>query len=183
MEFPNFPEYVEHPDYHSVLSVQLCELIDAKFVDWAADDWAWDGYSEEQRERVCKMFNERFYWREISIVPPGEWKQQLLYRLNYELMPKYKLLYKAVENGIDILQDSDEYGKSRDIRSDFPETLLSGNSDYVSGGNDREFETIRQGSVLDKIAQFRDFRAVDTMLLDELESFFTCIYSTNVNGL
>ena len=47
-------------------------------------------------------------------------------------MPKYKLLYERVDEGLNPLQESRDREKSRDIFSDFPETMLSGNSDYAS---------------------------------------------------
>lgn len=41
-------------------------------------------------------------------------------------------------------ENSDDYYKKRDIHSDYPETLLSSNSDYVTSGNDLEEERVRE---------------------------------------
>ena len=55
--------------------------------------------------------------------------------------------------------------------------MLSGNSDYASTGNDREADTMHEGSATDKAAQFaRDWMDVDAMILDELEhTLFTSL--------
>lgn len=179
----------EYPDLcaegHSVYSIQLWELLsDADsepFLDWNRPDWNWTGYNEEQRARICRMFNARFYWREISIIPPGRWKQRILYLLNDELQPKYNYLYEIAEN-LNPLQTSSEYGKQRDVSSEFPETLLSGNSDYASRGEDMQFEHITEGDIIEKFEQFKNFRTVDMLMLDELECMFTDMITSNVNA-
>lgn len=102
-------------------------------------------------------------------------------------MPKYRPLYAQLENGeFDPLQNGGKYGKRRDINSEFPETLLSGTDEaYASSGVDSEYEEIgRDGSLAENAAIYAEqFRAVDVMILDELESLFSCLYSTNANGL
>lgn len=179
------PEYVPMPDYHATVTIQLCELLEYKFIDWERDDcdWSEHAYDADQYKRVCKMFNERFMWREIGYANPGEFKQQLLYKLRYELMPKYKPLYAAEAKGIDYLADAVEYGKDRAINSEFPETMLSGNSDYASSGVDKEYEHVKQGNMLDNIERYKEsMRTVDMMLLDELECMFSCLVSVAVNA-
>lgn len=188
----NVPEYERVPDWHAVTSVKLGELIEMGFVKWYTvagnnkkvinQDWAWDYYDEEQYFRLCDKINARFYWDEIALVPPGIWKQQLIRKLN-EIMPKYKPLYTAVANGYDPWQDGSGYGKSRDIHSEFPETLLSGNADYISNGNDREYEDIHEGGVADMTDLWvRIWQDIDCHVLDELEPLFSCLYTVNVNG-
>lgn len=182
-----------HRDPHAVITIPLYELIDTGWVKWYTrtdsngaisinSDWAWDYYDKDQYVRVCDKFNARFMWDEISILPPLRWKQQLIRRFN-EIMPKYKKIYDAINNGVDPLQVSSQYGKSRNIFSEFPETILSGNSDYVSTGTDREHELINQGDVLDKFREIgTNFVAVDAMILDEMEVMFTSLYTANMNG-
>lgn len=179
-------------DYHAAVTIQLSELIDGGWVKWYSlgpdgeilpnQDWAWDYYDLEQYKRLCDKFNERFMWDEISMLPPLRWKQQLIRRLN-EIMPKYKILYKALDDGIDPLQVDGKYGKSRHIFSEFPETLLNGNSDYVSNGNDREYEDIEQGDWIERAGAISDkYNDVDVLILNELEIMFTSLYSVSVNG-
>ena len=88
----------------------------------------------EQYSRVCAYFIERFRYREISITPALEWFQMLKRKLVFELMPKYKPMYEVIAEGINPLAKEDEYFKERKINSDYPETLLSENADYISDG-------------------------------------------------
>lgn len=220
--------------WNAVYTIQLGELIENGIFDWDDDliNWADAAYSLEQYKRVCNYFIERFKFREISIVPYYEWGTRLHMKLVYELMPKYRMMYKFLDNRFDIAQEgstetvsslkaftdakrdlgnsrgltsarelanvravsvardlgnvatgnetrglqstrtidenqdtgsvetidttsnsntdttgtenkkTDEYSKSREIGSGYPETLLSANADYVSTGTDKEGETV-----------------------------------------
>jgi hypothetical protein len=133
------------------------------------DSWRFDAYSDLQYTQLCRKFLNRFYDREVSIITPSRWKRAYLRKLN-EIMPKYKLLYERVEQGVNPFQDGRERSKSRDIFSDFPETMLSGNSDYASTGNDREADVIHEGNAANLAVQFaRTWNDVDVLILDELE--------------
>lgn len=190
-EFDRLDEYAqgeyEH-EWHGVVTIPLGELIDGGWVKWLNEDdsinedWAWDYYDEAQYRRVCKKINERFFWDEIALLPPIRWKQQLIRKMN-EIMPKYKQLYDILAMGYDPLQAYGEYGKSRNIFSEFPETLLNGNSDYVSNGTDREYEIIKQGDWVEKMLSYaKNYNDVDVMLLEEIEPLFSALYTVNANG-
>ena len=174
-------------DFHAVQTIELGELIEDEIFTWARINWAEAAYSPEQYTRICEAFESRFWAREISITPVGLWFRRLRYKLVYELMPKYRPLYAQLDNGnYDPLQNGGKYGKRRDITSEFPETLLNGSDEtYASAGTDSEFEEIgRDGSLTENVTLYAEqFRAVDVMILDELESMFSCLYTTNVNGL
>lgn len=189
-DFESFKEFVDEytgcPDWHAVYTVKLGELIQTGVFDWKRPelDWSEAAYDAEQYVRVCKYFERRFYYREISLEPALEWFNMLQYRLIYELMPKYKPLYQRVADGLDPLAESDEYYKRRTINSAYPETLLSGNSDYISDGTDEEWERIKEGQLVDAMNKYVvEFHAVDESLLDECEDLFTCMYTANTNGL
>lgn len=176
----------KYAKWHAVYTIQLGELIEEGLFDWSSEllDWSDVAYDEAQYTRVCEYFNARFKWREISLEPYLEWATILHTKLVYELMPKFKPLYERVEQGIAPLADSDEYYKERRIESAYPETMLSGNSDYASDGQDIEWERIRES---DQIARINDyaanFHSVDELLLNELECMFVCMYSSHINGL
>lgn len=189
--FPNFEpveyvdEYTEVPDYHAILTIQLCELVNDGLFDWSKDelDWSSAAYDEEQYERVCQYFIDRFYFREISMLPYKQWALYLKRKLIYELMPKYKPLYERMDEGYNPLADSNEYYKSRAIESAYPETLLSQNADYITDGRDVEEQRIKEGSFVDNAINYADrFENVDQLLLDELECLFVSLYTVNVNG-
>ena len=174
------------PEWHAVYTIPLGELVQSGVFDWSKPelDWSSAAYSQEQYERVCAYFIKRFYWREISLLLVLQWFNMLQYRLIYELMPKYKPLYERIAQGYDPLADSDDYYKERKISSAYPETQLSGNSDYITDGIDTEHETLHEGQIVDAMNKYMlEFQAIDKALLDACEDLFTCLYSTNVNGL
>lgn len=145
-------------------------------------DWIWDYFTPEQYKRVCDKFLNHYYYREAGVFPPFRW--QLVYRRSFnELMPKYKPLYERIEEGLNPLQESGEYTKSRDIFSDFPATMLTGNSDYASTGNDREQEIVREGNVTDALNRYaRDYQDIDIMLIEEAGAqLFSSLMTASVN--
>lgn len=177
----DFPE-VDTDTRYDYMTITLGEWHELGFYKPLDDEsWRFDAYDDVQYERLCNKFLNRFYDREVSITVPNRWKRAYLRKLN-EIMPKYKLLYARVEQGLNPLQESRDREKSRDIFSDFPETMLSGNSDYASTGNDREADTMHEGSSTDKAVQFaREYNDVDVMILDELEhNLFTSILTPTV---
>ena len=177
--------YTGKPRYKAVYTVTVGELIDTGVLDWSRPEFDWSGaaWNQAQFERVCAYFEMRFRYREVSMLPVGQWANMLKYKLVYELMPKYRPLYERLKDGYAPLSDSDEYFKSRIIDSSYPQTMLSGNSDYLTDGRDEENERIREGNLTDMMNKYGDeFRTIDEMLLDELESMFICMYTANVNS-
>lgn len=171
-----------HPDYHAVVTIQLCELINVGFFDLTREDWDFGPkYSTEQHAQLCTKITDHYYYREISLIPPGIWKRELLRKLN-EIMPKYMVLYKMADEGIQLGSKS-EYYKSRNIFSDFPQTSLAGrNQDYASSGNDTEFERIRTADPLDIAERIRNYDDVDAAIINEIEPLFSCMFTVNING-
>ena len=169
-------------DFHAVVSIQLCELIDAGFFDLTREDWDFGPkYSAEQHVQLCKKITDHYYYREISLIPPGIWKREFLRKLN-EIMPKYMILYKVADEGVQLGTES-EYYKSRNIFSDFPQTSLAGrNQDYASTGNDTEYERIKQLDPIELADRLRTYNDVDLMIVNELESLFSCMFTVNING-
>ena len=179
-------DYTGKSDWHAVYTIQLGELVESGVFDWDNDiiNWHFAAYNEEQYNRVCDYFIERYRYREISIIPYKEWAQMLKRKLVFELMPKYISLYQRIDEGINPLADSDEYYKNRTIQSAYPETLLSENADYITDGRDEEFERIKEGNAAESAMRFAEiYRGVDELLLDELETMFICMYTANINGL
>lgn len=171
-------------EWYAVYTIQLGELIESGLFDWSKEvlDWSQEAYSTDQYARVCEYFKQRFYWREISIIPFLEWAQILKRKLVFEIMPKFKPLYERIEEGINPFSSENEYYKSRAIDSAYPETLLSGNADYITEGRDEEFERVKEGALVSSYNEYvEQFKPVDEALLDELESMFISMYSLNMN--
>lgn len=179
-------EWTGRDRWDAIYTVTLGELIDKGVFDWSLDilDWSAAAYSAEQYKRVCTYFIERFRFREIGIEPFYEWATMLHRKLVFELMPKYRNLYKYLDADFDPAQVSDRYKKRRAIGSDYPETMLSGNADYVSSGQDEESEEIERGSLQDAYnAYVASYQTIDEHLLDELESMFIGLYTASIDGM
>lgn len=170
-------------DFHAVNSLTLGELIYDGWIDWNSDEWKWDYYSEEQYTRVCNKIENHYFDREIGILPLRSWQRRYLNLMN-EIMPKYKYLYQALDDGVNILQDSDVYHKSRNVYSDFPATQLKGDTqDYASNATDNEYETITLGNYLDTAQKIKTYDDVDLMIIKELEPLFSVFYTVNINAM
>lgn len=180
---PYIPEqYDNFRDYHAVASIKLCELADAGFFDLTRKDWDFNPkYSEEQHAILCEKITQHYWFREISLIPPGIWKREFLRKMN-EIMPKYIPWYKVLDDEIQFGTES-EYYKSRNIFSDFPQTSLAGdNQDYASTGNDVEYEKIKQVDPLELADKIERYQDVDAAIINEIETLFSCLLTVNVNG-
>lgn len=179
----------DYDEFHAVFTIQLGELIHDKLINFT--DGTWDNlidgtpikwYSAEQEKRFWTKFAQHFYWREIGEEPFKRWKYDLL-ELIGEVMPKYCYMYMIIDKNIDPMQIENEYGKRRDIFSDFPQSMLGNNEDYASSGNDNEFENIRDGGFVEMINLIRkNYTDPDAALLRELDSMFYCVLTSNING-
>lgn len=184
IDIEEFDNYLGKPRFNAVYTITINELIYNNIFSWDSEllNWESAAYDSEQYARVCSYFIERFRYREISIIPFKEWANTLRRKIAYELMPKYKPLYERVDEGINPLSSENEYYKNRTIESAYPETLLSDNADYITDGKDEEFERIKEGSYVESMIQYKElYQSVDEMMLDELESMFISMYTTNVN--
>lgn len=179
-ELQGYDEYDR--TYWSALSITVGELMDADMLNEA---W-WltaDMYSEEQGKRLWQKFVGRYQFREIGILPPKRWMLRTIAKLN-EIMPKYKQLYKALDDGTSVLTAGDEYHKSRDVFSTFPQTALGGSDqDYASSGTDREHETVRDYGLLDVAERMPTYNDVDVLILEELDVLFMAVRTTDIDWM
>ena len=179
-------DWTGHEQWNAVYTITIGELIDCGLFDWKRPelDWSSAAFDEDQYDRVCSYFVERFYFREISLEPFWEWAKILKRKLVFELMPKYTPLYELVaDDGVQPLSIENEYYKNRTIQSSYPETLLSKNSDYITDGRDEEYQHIKEGPFVDAYVNFAEkYKAVDELLLDDLETMFVCMYTANMNA-
>lgn len=176
-------DHSEHMDWNSVMSISLGELIDTGYIDFSTPAYDFDSYSDEQRNAFWNKFEARFRYKDISMVPPERWRRRLISILN-EWMPRLKPLYAALESGQNPMQTGDEYHKRREIRSEFPQTMLSGREDYASSGFDVESETVRTDDFIGTSRRLAtEYRDPDSILLDACERVFSQIYSTHINAL
>lgn len=185
-DFPHYTPNDTHDEYHQVMSITLAELLVPGGIDWTSDDWSWreSAYDDAQYARCCRKIENRYYDREIGVLPAGRWKRHFL-RLIDEIMPTLKPLYAAVDGNSGVmLSDMDTWHKMRTVFSDFPATQLAENQDYASNATDNQYETIANGNFMDKIAHIKqgDYVDIDVLLLDHLEECFSPLWTVNLNN-
>lgn len=182
MDMIDYDGTCDLPDFHSVVTIQLCELIDAGFCDETLTGWEWPKYSDEQDSRLRKKIVDHYLYREISLVPPGLWKHEFIRKMN-EIMPKYVPLYKLLNEQPELFGGSSDYYKARNVYSDFPQTQLSGsNGDYASSGNDMESQRIRQADVLDIAKRLDSYNDVDLMIIEDMQTMFSSLMTVSINA-
>lgn len=175
-------EYDRNFTGSSVTTVTLGELYEDGWFDLTSSEWDFPKYNDEQHSRLCKKILNHYYTREIGVIPPGLWKREFLRKLD-EIMPKYIMLYKDLDNyGVNGLNATDEGYKSRNIVSDFPQTQLAGNEDYASMGTDHEYERVHKGTILDTYERLKDYNDVDLAIINDLDSLFSCLITVNINA-
>ncbi len=177
----------ETPDYQSITTYTMGELIDTPGgIDWQNPVWSWRdiAYDDAQYQRCCRKIENRYYDRELGVMPPSRWRRHFL-RLIQEIMPVLRPLYATLDKNPDIfMSDSDVWHKMRSIYSEFPATQLAENQDYASNANDTQYETISNGNFMDKVAKIRagEYADVDVLLLDHLETCFSPLWTVNINN-
>lgn len=174
------------PDYHAVTTITLGELLVPGGIDWTTPQWSWrdDAYDDTQYARCCEKIENRYYDRELGVMPPGRWRRHLL-RLIAEIMPVLKPLYELANGNPGIfMTDTDTWHKTRTVFSDFPATQLAGGQDYASNATDMEYETVTNGNYMDKVKAIRqgDYVDIDVLLLEHLDACFSPLWTVNINN-
>lgn len=174
------------PDYQAVTTITLGELLAPGGIDWTTSQWSWrdDAYDDTQYSRCCAKIENRYYDRELGVMPPGRWRRHLL-RLIAEIMPVLKPLYElAAGNPGIFMTDNDTWHKTRTVFSDFPATQLAAGQDYASNATDMEYETVTNGNYMDKVKAIRqgDYVDIDVLLLEHLEECFSPLWTININN-
>lgn len=174
-------------DFHGVMTYTFGELLDVPGgVDWNNVAWSWRdvAYDDTQYVRCCKKIENRFYDRELGVMPVSRWKRHFL-RLINEMMPTLKPLYAAVDGNSGVmLSDMDTWHKMRTVFSDFPATQLAETQDYASNATDNQYETIANGDFMDKVNRIRngEYVDIDVLLLEHLETCFSPLWTVNINN-
>lgn len=168
-------------DWHATTTIQFGELIESGF-DWGKNEY-YHEFKGERREILNNKIEDRFYWREICVVPPGKFKHFLVRKLN-EIMPKYKMLYDLVDSGdMRVLRKETSNSKSRNVYSEYPQSQLQGSADYATNANDNASGSTNDGAPIDMAVDFQQrYNDIDVMVLDELDVCFLSLMTLNING-
>lgn len=183
---PAYEPSEPHDDFHAIVTITLGELLTDGGVDWTQPEWSWrdDAYNDAQYARCCRKIENRYYDRELGVMPPGRWRRHLM-RLISEFMPVLKPLYDLADGNPGMfLADADTWHKMRTVFSDFPATQLQPSQDYASNATDTQYETVVNGNYIDKIKAIRqgDYVDIDVLLLEHLEECFSPLWTVNLNN-
>lgn len=167
-------------EFNAVVTVTLGELLRDDF-DWGRDEWP--AVDEEHRARFNKKFEDRYYYREISEVPPGKFKLFVQRKLN-EIMPKYKHLIDVINSErMSVIETGTTNQKARAIHSEYPQAQIAGDNDYATNAQDSQGIGSATGPVIDMMVDFESrYHDVDVLMLNELEVCFSSLITVNTNG-
>ena len=168
-------------DFHSVVTISLGELVHDGVVVWDEPEMLWDYYDQEQFWRVTKAIEERYWDREIGILPIASWKRRYVGRMN-ELMRKLRLAYEKLE-GANLMQQSDDFYKGRSVGSAFPATQLKPETqDYASDASDSETERVIEGNYIQQANLLKEYDDLDKQLVDYIDVLFSSLFTVNSNA-
>lgn len=175
-------EQMETDDFHSTQTITLGELLHDGVIVWDAPELKWDYYDEKQFWRVSEKVEDHYWDRELGVLPVRSWMREYKRKMN-EIMPKLKPAYKALEDqNFNFMQNSDAYSKGRTVGSSFPATQLKPNQDYASGASDSENETVNEGNYYSSVERLKDYDDLDYVLVKHVDSLFSSIWTSNING-
>lgn len=175
-------EQMETDDFHAVQTITLGELLHDGVIVWDMPELKWDAYDDKQFWRVSEKVQEHYWDRELGVLPVRSWMREYKRKMN-ELMPKLKPAYASLESpDFNFLQNSDSYSKGRTVGSSFPATQLKPNQDYASGASDSENETVAEGNYYSSVARLQDYDDLDYQLVKHVDSLFSSIWTSNING-
>ena len=170
-------------DFHSKGTIVLGSLIVDGF-DWGRNDWTAYNISDEAmavlRPRLNQKIEDRFFYREIGILPPAAFKRNLRSRLN-DAVARQGFLYQSVFDGLDITLSEREELKRREVHSDYPAAQLAPKQmDYASYADEEQYEKTKRIGNIPLLLEFSNSTLEpDAQILEELEICFSQILSFN----
>jgi hypothetical protein len=145
-------------------------------------------FNESYRPVLLSSILDRFRTRRLGYNTPGEWRLAFRRWGNLNMtIPNQRYVSTAVPLPLDNRSETDateatEHGL--DIESDFPQSIVSGSTDYSSTATDRrqaDNETVlhtgRSTSIMELLAQQRaTYLNVDAEVIEGLESLFLGVF-------
>ena len=171
----------EDADFHSVVTISLGELLHEGVIVWDEPEMRWDAYDDQQFWRVTKAVEERYWDRELGVLPIASWKRRYVGRMN-ELMRKLRLAYEKLDNA-NLMQTSDSFSKNRSVGSAFPATQLKPTTqDYASDAADFEGETVTEGNYVQQAKLLDEYDDLDLQLVNYVDVLFSSLFTVNSNA-
>ena len=168
-------------DFHSVVTISLGELLHEGVIVWDEPEMMWDYYDKEQFWRVTKAVEERYWDRELGILPVRAWMRRFVGRMN-EMMDRLRPAYEKVKSA-NLMQVSDDFFKGRTVGSAFPATQLKPSTqDYASDAADAENERVIEGNYFQQTELLKEYTGLDQQLVDYLDPLFSSLFTVNSNA-
>ena len=172
----------EYTDWHSKNTIVFGSLLDDGW-DWGRNDWTSYSMSEENlaliRPRINEKIEDRYYFRELGVLPPGKFKRFLKRNIT-EIMSQLGPVYETSIKGIDLLESSEDM-KARIIRSEYPQGLLqTEQQDYGSSADENAFNKTTTKNQLEGIIMYSDsFSEPDKLVLEYVDKCFSSLLEFN----
>lgn len=144
-------------------------------------------FAEAYRPVILSHILDRFRTRRLGYNTPGEWKLAFRRWGNLNMtVPNQRYRSTAVDLPLDDRDETDTTEATShglDIGSDFPQSIIGGDTDYASAATDRRTadngtvrRTGRSTSVMELIERQRQaYLNVDAEVIDGLESLFLTV--------
>lgn len=172
-----------YTDFHSRNTIIFGSLLESGF-DWGRNDWSAYNISEEAmialRPRINEKVEDRFFFRELGMLPPGAFKKHLKSRLS-EAVAKHGVLYQKIFDGLDFADVNFEEMKYRQINSEYPQAqLMPKQEDYASNAIEHAYDKKLNEK---RFATFQNFyqsiEEPDGQVLKDIELCFSQLLSFN----
>lgn len=173
----------DYTDFHSKNTIVFGSLIEDGW-DWGRNDWKAYNVSPEAmalvRPRINEKIEDRYFTRELGQLPVSAFKRNLKSRLQ-DAIAQYGWVYEEAFKGLDFSATEIERFKQRETRSDYPQSLLQvDNKDYLTWGEDEEYEKTLSKSSLPLLMQFySSMTEPDAKIIEAVEICFSQLLSRN----
>jgi len=153
-------------------------------------------FSDDYRPVLMSHILDRYRTRRLGYNTPGEWRLAFRRWCNLNMaVPNQRYISAAVDMPLDDRDETDQTDRTLaatshglDIGSDFPQSLVSGNTDYATNASDRRTadntdsgETARRTGRSQSIMQLLEAQRaayinVDAEILDSLDTLFLGVF-------
>ncbi len=141
-------------------------------------------FADDYRPVILSHILDRYSTRRIGYDTPDQFGLGVRRWANLTLGPQSQINRRYLSTAVDLpldTQDATTADKARDATSDFPQTQLSGDTDYASFATDRVGDTRYTGRLGRSVAELLElqraaFLNVDAELLDLMDGLFLQVW-------
>lgn len=147
----------DYTDWHSKGTIIFGSLVEDGF-DWGYNDWKAYNISEPAvailRPRLKEKIEDRFFFRELGILPPANFRRNLKSRLE-EAVAEQGWLYQAIFDGLDFTMQEKESLVEIEVNSEFPQVALrTEEQDYASDSQQNAHDKVYTKPLIEGLNRF-----------------------------